>query len=265
MLENTEEKRAYAPERPSGERELQRARRQCILLGAAALLLAGTQIWQLTHKKNAATEGNSIQVVRPAGEKEGAAKETAGSGADLFMLVNKDHALPEDYQVQLHWLNNGFCAVAEEMYGALKEMLTDGSAKGRQFVVASGYRSSEQQQELLEEDIQASMESGGLTWQEAYEQETRETMPPGYSEHETGLAADIVSLDYQVLDGGQEATAENQWLRENCWRYGFILRYPDGTEEITGISYEPWHFRYVGKEAAREITDRGITLEEYLQ
>ena len=79
------------------------------------------------------------------------------------------------------------------------------------------------------------------------------------------MAVDIVSLEYQELDKEQEYTAENQWLRENCSRYGFILRYPPGTEAITGISYEPWHFRYVGMEEAEEIMRRGITLEEYLE
>lgn len=190
--------------------------------------------------------------------------DTGASETELLMLVNKDHPLPEDYEPVLHWLNNGSCAVAEEMYGPLKEMLTDGSREGLEFVVASGYRDSAYQQQLLDEDIQAAMESEGLTWDEAYAQETRETMPPGYSEHGTGLAADIVALDYQVLDEAQESTPENQWLRENCSRYGFILRYPRGTEHITGIDYEAWHFRYVGKEVAEEITRRGITLEEFL-
>lgn len=190
--------------------------------------------------------------------------DTGASETELLMLVNKDHPLPEDYEPVLHWLNNGSCAVAEEMYGPLKEMLTDGSREGLEFVVASGYRDSAYQQQLLDEDIQAAMESEGLTWDEAYAQETRETMPPGYSEHGTGLAADIVALDYQVLDEAQESTPENQWLRENCSRYGFILRYPRGTEHITGIDYEAWHFRYVGKEAAEEIMRRRITLEEFL-
>ena len=89
-------------------------------------------------------------------------------------------------------------------------------------------------------------------------------MPPGCSEHETGLALDIVSLDNQRLEEAQEETPENIWLRENCWKYGFILRYPRGKEDITGIDYEPWHFRYVGHAAAEEITRLGLTLEEYL-
>lgn len=182
----------------------------------------------------------------------------------LLLLVNKDHALPENYEIQLYWLQNKSCAVSVEMYDALKEMLTEGSTDGREFVVASGYRDADCQQKLLDEDIEAAMANEGLTYQQAYEKETRETMPPGYSEHETGLAVDIVALDYQVLDGQQENTPENEWLRENCSRYGFILRYPKGKEDITGIDYEPWHFRYVGNEAAQEIMSRGITLEEYL-
>ena len=88
--------------------------------------------------------------------------------------------------------------------------------------------------------------------------------PAHYSEHETGLAVDIVSVANQRLDETQEDTAANRWLRENCADYGFILRYPRGKEDVTGFSYESWHFRYVGKAAAKEIMQRGITLEEYL-
>lgn len=183
---------------------------------------------------------------------------------DLLILVNKEHPIPENYEVELHWLNNGKNAVAEQMYEALRDMLTDGSENGLGFVVASGYRSKEYQQKLLDEDIAASM-AKGMTYQEAYDEETKETMPPGFSEHETGLAVDIASVSYQILDKGQEDTKENQWLRENCSTYGFILRYPQDKEEITGISYEPWHFRYVGKEVAVEIMEKGITLEEYLE
>ena len=79
-----------------------------------------------------------------------------------------------------------------------------------------------------------------------------------------GLAVDIVARDYQLLDERQEETAEQQWLMKNCWRYGFILRYPTDKTEETGIIYEPWHYRYVGREAAEEITRQEICLEEYL-
>ena len=100
--------------------------------------------------------------------------------------------------------------------------------------------------------------------EEAREDALLTVAPAHYSEHETGLAVDIVAVTNQRLDATQENARENIWLQENCYKYGFILRYPKGKEEITGFSYESWHFRYVGKAAAKEIYDKGITLEEYL-
>ena len=93
----------------------------------------------------------------------------------------------------------------------------------------------------------------------------RSVAVPGTSEHQLGMAVDIIDEYYAKLDEGQEKTATQQWLMENCWRYGFILRYPNGTTDITGIIYEPWHYRYVGERYAREITELGVTLEEYLE
>ena len=87
---------------------------------------------------------------------------------------------------------------------------------------------------------------------------------PGTSEHNLGLAVDIVARDYQILDEKQEQTAEQQWLMENCCKYGFILRYPTDKTEETGIIYEPWHYRYVGQTAAKEMYRKNLCLEEYL-
>lgn len=247
---------------------------QCAVLGMAALILAGLAVFQQSggRVKPVSSQPGRIVTAGTGQEDFSASQTTEGSPVSQnasvhdsnLILVNKEHGLPEDYTVDIHWLNNGRVAVADEMYDALSAMLTDGSVDGREFVVASGYRSYEQQQELLEEDIQASMEKYGLTWQEAYDKESQETMPEGHSEHETGLAVDLVALDYQMLDAAQEYTEENQWLQEHCQEYGFILRYPRGKENVTGISYESWHFRYVGTDAAKEIMERGITLEEYL-
>jgi D-alanyl-D-alanine carboxypeptidase len=259
--------------------------RQCAVLGIFTLLIAGAAIlheangslfpasWSENRIRTAWDQsvgsdesGKNADIAGDGTDQSGVTSDagTENSSFDSLILVNKEYALPENYEVQLHWLNNGQEAVAEQMYDALSAMLTDGSTDGRVYVVASGYRSYERQQELLEEDIQSSMEKYGLTWQEAYDRESQETMPQGHSEHETGLAVDLVALDYQILDAAQEYTEENQWLQEHCQDYGFILRYPRGKEDITGISYESWHFRYVGEEAARKITERGLTLEEYL-
>lgn len=183
---------------------------------------------------------------------------------DLLILVNKDKKLPEDYNVKLKLLNNNIHSVAEVLYNDLKQMLTDGSDEGLSFCIASAYRSSEYQQSLIDGYISEAM-AQGMSYKEAYKDVFRESMPPGHSEHETGLALDIVAADYQLLDSGQELTAENKWLRKNCYKYGFILRYPEDKEDITGIAYEAWHFRYVGKETAKYITENNLTLEEYLE
>ncbi|MDO4323548.1 MAG: M15 family metallopeptidase [Lachnospiraceae bacterium] len=252
---------------------LRSRKRRRILTGGAVVLAGVLTVWGIQARKSGeevyghirAQQSEKTAYEDQARQSTGGAAVGATAGEDrLLTLVNKEHALPEDYEIQLYWLQNKSCAVSVDMYDALRDMLTEGSADGREFVVASGYRDAAYQQQLLDEDIEASMAQEGLTWQQAYEKETRETMPPGYSEHETGLAVDIVSLNYQILDELQEDTPENQWLQENCSKYGFILRYPKGKEDITGIDYESWHFRYVGKAAAKEITSRGITLEEYL-
>lgn len=256
-------------------------RRQCMILGAAAIILAASAVFSIYYENRVMNTGSGIRMVSIDSEglygsdAENAYEEprimtqqdaeALDSSDTLLILVNKDNPLPENFLVDLHYLQNGTCAVAECMYDALSRMLSDGSAEGLSFVVASGYRDTKLQKELLEEDIAATMEREGLSYPEAYEKETRETMPPGYSEHETGLAVDIVSVYYQMLDDRQEMTQENRWLRENCSEYGFILRYPKGKEDITGIDYEAWHFRYVGEEAAEEIMSRGLTLEEYLE
>lgn len=190
--------------------------------------------------------------------------ESIAEGNRFLMLVNKEHALPEGYEPKLQILENGNREIDRDIYYPLKRMLADGAKEGLEFVVASAYRGFDYQKRLLEEDITALMQEG-KSYQEAYDIVTLETMPPGYSEHSTGLAVDIVSSSYQILDAEQEATPEIQWLQEHCMEYGFILRYPKAKTRVTGISYESWHYRYVGVRAAREITARGLTLEEYLE
>lgn len=181
-----------------------------------------------------------------------------------LILVNKQNKLPEDYEVELKTLPDGVHKAAEIAYQPMCDMLRAGQKTGLRFEVCSSYRSVERQQELLDEDINALM-AKGYSYKEAYAEVTRETMPPGYSEHSTGLAFDIVAKDYQMLDAKQSTTAENKWLLKHCAEYGFILRYPDDKEEVTGISYESWHFRYVGKDVAAYIMENKITLEEYLE
>ena len=181
-----------------------------------------------------------------------------------ILLVNKDHPLKEDYEVELKWLSSGREQVAACMYDELVQMLSDGSKEGRAFVVSSGYRSPTYQQRLWDETIRE-WKHLGMSEENAIKETSKTLAYPGESEHATGLAVDIVALDYQDLDNQQQYTSESIWLRENCHKYGFILRYPEGKEKITGIQYESWHFRYVGKEVATCIMENGITLEEFIE
>lgn len=147
---------------------------------------------------------------------------------------------------------------------ALEKMLDDCRAEGLEPLICSAYRTQELQEELFANKV-AYYTNQGYSYEKAAELAKTSVAYPGTSEHQLGLAVDIVALDYQILDEGQLKTEEQQWLMKNCWKYGFILRYPTGKQDITGVIFEPWHYRYVGVEAAKEITEKGITLEEYLE
>lgn len=195
-------------------------------------------------------------------EKEEAVRTTADA-ADL-LLVNKTHPLDSAWKPNLIRIREYGVEVDSSIADHLREMLAAGEKKGLSFWIASAYRSTQRQRELLDEDIEALIHKG-YSYSEAYEEVVRETTPVGCSEHATGLAVDIVAKDYQILDEKQGRTDEILWLQQNCSRYGFILRYPEGKEDITKVSYESWHFRYVGVEAAEEIMSQGLTLEEYME
>ncbi len=145
----------------------------------------------------------------------------------------------------------------------LQQMLSDARAAGLDPFICSAYRDYEYQRTVFN-DTMVTWITQGYTPLEAYEETAKSVAIPGTSEHATGLALDITSAEFPELDDRQAETAESQWLADNCWKYGFILRYPPEKSEITKIVYEPWHYRYVGKEAAKEITEQGVTLEEYL-
>lgn len=171
-------------------------------------------------------------------------------------LVNADYAVPEGYAPALLTLSNGQ-QVDERIYPELQRMFDDARAAGLSPYVRAGYRSRAEQEQIMEDKVAEYRRAGYSGWR-AQAEARRTVAEPGASEHQLGLAVDINS---QTEEG---EWALYGWLAENAWRYGFILRYPQGAEDVTGISYEPWHFRYVGADAAREIYESGITLEEYL-
>lgn len=178
------------------------------------------------------------------------------------VLVNPWNSIPEDLQVNLLPLDNEEL-VEVSCYQALLQMLSDCESAGNKPYVCSAYRTQAKQEYLYQRKVDYYLKRD-------YEQEEAEELAaqvvaiPGTSEHQLGLAADICDKDYPYLDEKQAETKTQQWLMEHCWEYGFILRYPTGSTEITGIIYEPWHYRYVGVEIATELQELGITLEEYL-
>lgn len=179
-----------------------------------------------------------------------------------LLLVNKNHPVPAGYTVNLVNLSNGH-AIDERVYPDLQHMMNDARAAGLSPYICASYRTQEDQIKLFDIDVNK-YKAEGHSEEEARAKAANWVAVPGTSEHQLGLAVDIVSSKNQNLDKNQETTPEQIWLMENSYKYGFILRYPSNKSEITGIGYEPWHYRYVGKEAAEEITKRGVCLEEYL-
>lgn len=178
------------------------------------------------------------------------------------LLVNSWNPLPEDFSVELVPLKNGL-KVDKRIYEDLNAMLTDCRKTGLQPIVCSAYRPISTQTRLYNNKV-ARLRSAGYGLEAAKTEAARWVAVPGTSEHHTGMALDIVSISYQLLNEQQEHTPEQQWLMEHSWEYGFILRYPQDKCDITGIGYEPWHYRYVGREIAADIHERGVCLEEYL-
>ena len=175
-----------------------------------------------------------------------------------LIVVNRWNELPEDYDVELTELSNGQM-VDSRIYPYLQEMFDAARTEGVYPVVREGYRTAEEQQEILDDKIQNYINQGYS--QVKAERTAKELVAlPGTSEHQLGIAVDI-NADKSKSSNDEVYT----WLAANAHNYGFILRYPQGKQEITGTSYEPWHYRYVGVDAAREIYERGICLEEYFE
>ena len=196
-----------------------------------------------------------------------AAKEpehTPPAEADTWktLLVNPQSPLPENFSVELVPLKNGL-TVDKRIYDDLNAMLTDCRKTGLQPIVCSAYRPVATQTRLYNNKV-ARLLAAGCSPETVKAEAARWVAAPGTSEHHTGLALDIVSIHFQLLNEQQAQTAEQQWLMEHCWEYGFILRYPADKCDVTGIGYEPWHYRYVGRETAAAIRESGLCLEEYL-
>lgn len=191
-----------------------------------------------------------------------ASDQTADPDDWRLVLVNAQHPMQAGEQPELAQLDNGL-SLDQRCVPALNAMLEACRAAGLSPVVCSAYRTWEKQESLFSAQVDKFL-SQGYSQEDAQWEAARYVAAPGTSEHQLGLAADIVDQSDQSLDENQADTPVQQWLIAHCWEYGFILRYPPEKSHLTGVIYEPWHYRYVGREAAEAITRQGICLEEYL-
>lgn len=186
-------------------------------------------------------------------------EKPSSNGVDI--LVNAKNPIPDDWSVNLVQLKNGH-QIDKRAYDSLQKMMDAARAKGWNPLICSSYRTTSYQQQLFDNRVQR-MKNQGMSEKEAIKDTEKWIAIPGTSEHETGLAVDIVTAENQNLDNSQLNSDCQKWMMEHCYDYGFILRYPEDKVKITGIDFEPWHYRYVGYDIAQYIKQNGICLEEY--
>ena len=179
---------------------------------------------------------------------------------EYIRLVNRENLLPSDYvpqdlvKIKVKKTSSSAIQMCQMVSDALDQMFAAASADGVTLYAHSGYRAYQNQKTMYRNRLeQNNGEDDGVI---AY---------PGASDHQTGLGIDVISKAWigKKLNSGFAKTPESQWMAAHCAEYGFIVRYPEGKKDITNIIFEPWHLRYVGMEAARYMTDNGLTLEEF--
>ena len=185
-----------------------------------------------------------------------------------MILVNKQNPISLSFEPESLASVDGTYELDARVVPFIQEMIQAAGADGIQLRLVSAYRDADLQQYLYQQEIQTYL-AMGYSQAQATEEAGRWVAIPGTSEHQTGLAADIVSYDWLVAGKGlTDDFAEDPaaiWLKEHAHEYGFILRYPEDKTEVTGIGFEPWHFRFVGVEVATVIMEEEICLEEYFE
>lgn len=211
------------------------------------------------------TRGNEIEEsVKSADYEMERQEELVIKPEDMWCLIltNAEYPVPEDYAVTLRDVPGTDQKVDERIYEPLMNMLEAMKAEGLSPVVCSGYRTLDKQEKLFNRKVSAYVKKG-RSKEESYALARQTLSIPGSGEHCLGLAVDFYTRSYHQLERAFEKTPEGKWLREYAQDYGFILRYDEGKEEITGIGYEPWHFRYVGIDVARYLKEHNLSLEEF--
>ena len=232
-----------------------------ILVEIVCLIAAGFYVYHIVEKKAeereralAEEQKRQEELAKEQAEKEKKEKEKEKENELnqwYLMLVNNQNAIPDDYEVSTAETEGGY-SVDERIKDKLEEMLADCREAGYSPQIISAFRTHETQQALYDRTANKA-----------------DTAVPGHSEHECGLAVDIIDSASagwgDPLIAKQEEMPAQKWLMEHCQDYGFILRYPKDKEDVTEIIYEPWHYRYVGEEHAKEIMKSGLCLEEYIE
>lgn len=207
-------------------------------------------------------ESSSTAESKPSlSESAGLAGGTSPSDWNL-VLVSAKHPLPDDFSVSLASVGNGYKG-DKRVVSSLNAMIKGAKQDGITLMLCSAYRTKERSAYLYQRQIEQWL-AKGYSREEAEKKAAKWVAPPGTSEHHTGLAFDIVTPSYQKLNHGFAATAAAKWMKTHAHEYGFILRFPEDKQDITGITFEPWHFRYVGRKNAKIIYEKGICLEEYI-
>lgn len=208
---------------------------------------------------------NSPERLRNAQENIPSATEQRADNLWAYYLINADNPLPEDFTVGLDKVQGNFM-LDERCAGYARQMISDAARDGIELTVVSAYRSVQKQQENLESYTQRLINLGHSST-EARKLAEKEIALPYTSEHNAGLALDILTPDWWETHDDVTADFENteqfRWLTENAHKYGFIMRYPKEYENVTGIIYEPWHYRFVGVFYAGEIKESGLPLEYF--
>lgn len=179
-----------------------------------------------------------------------------------LILTNAEYPVPEDYEVGLEAIPGTEQSVDKRIYEPLMTMIGDMKDQGLSPIVCSGYRTLDKQEKLFNRKV-LSFVKAGHTKEESYNLARQTISIPGSGEHCLGLAVDFYTRRYHKLERAFEDTPESKWLVEHAQDYGFVMRYGENKTDITGIQYEPWHYRYVGVEAANYMKDNELSLEEF--
>ncbi len=182
---------------------------------------------------------------------------------DFIFLVDETHPLADDYTFEHHTLNCGL-DIDARIYSDFSEMLNACNMAGYEYNIINAYIDEATQTELYNSAVQHYVDQG-LLEEEAQAQVGKSVEKPGCSEHETGLAVDLTDVEVLGEDDYKSTRGTDQWLMNNCYKYGFINRFPANKVSITGVSDEQWQFRYVGKEAAEFMAENNLSLEEFMQ